>query len=88
MVYGTPTVTMPNKFIKSRIVFAAYNQMEIKNPPIVNNKKEYVETAIKIANDDNLFELKNYYQKKAEERLFNTKKAGEEFNSALLSLFN
>ena len=87
MVYGTPTITMPNKFIKSRLVYGAYNQMKIKNPPIVNNKKEYVEMAVKIANDDNLFKLKNYYQKKAEERLFNTKKAGEEFNYTLLSLF-
>ena len=42
MVYGTPTVTMPTKFIKSRIVSAAYMQMEIEKPPIVKNKNEYV----------------------------------------------
>ncbi len=86
MVYGTPTVTLPTKFIKSRIVTAAYIQMEIDNPPIVKNKNEYVELAINIANKENLLEIKKYYQKKAIEKLFNTAKAGEEFNQVLLNL--
>ena len=86
MVYGTPTVTMPTKFIKSRIVSAAYMQMEIEKPPIVKSKNEYVELAIDIANSDNLLEIKKYYQKKANEKLFNTTKAGEEFNQILLGL--
>ena len=86
MVYGTPTVTMPTKFIKSRIVSAAYIQMEIDNPPIVKNKNEYVELAINIANKENLLEIKKYYRKKAVEKLFNTAKAGEEFNQILLNL--
>ena len=87
MVYGTPTVTMPTKYIKSRIVSAAYMQMEIEKPPIVKNKNEYVELAIDIANSDNLLEIKKYYQKKAIEKLFNTTKAGEEFNQILLNLY-
>ena len=87
MVYGTPTITMPTKFIKSRIVNAAYIQMEIDNPPVVGNKKEYVELAIDIANKENLLEIKKYYQKKAIEKLFNTAKAGEEFNQTLLNLY-
>ena len=86
MVYGTPTVTMPTKFIKSRIVSAAYMQMEIENPPIVKNKNEYVELAIDIANSKKLLDIKKYYQKKAMEKLFNTTKAGEEFNKILLGL--
>ena len=86
MVYGTPTVTMPTKFIKSRIVSAAYMQMEIEKPPIVKNKNEYVELAIDIANNGNLLEIKKYYQKKAMEKLFNTKRAGVEFNQILLGL--
>ena len=87
MVYGTPTVTMPTKFIKSRIVSAAYMQMEISNPPIVKNKNEYVELAIDIANKEDLLKTKKYYQKRAIEKLYNTKKAGEEFNQILLSLY-
>ena len=86
MVYGTPTITMPTKFIKSRIVNAAYIQMEIENPPVVNNKKEYVELAIDLANKENLLEIKKYYQECAMKKLFNTKKAGEEFNQILLDL--
>ena len=87
MVYGTPTVTMPTKFIKSRIVSAAYIQMEIDNPPVVKNKNEYIDLAIDIANKKNLLEIKKYYQECAMKKLFNTKKAGEEFNQILLSLY-
>ena len=86
MVYGTPTVTLPTKFIKSRIVSAAYIQMEIESPPIVKNKNEYVELATEIANKKNLLDTKKYYQIKAREKLFNTFKAGEEFNKILLNL--
>ena len=86
MVYGTPTVTLPTKFIKSRIVSAAYIQMEIESPPIVKNKNEYVELATEIANKKNLLDTKKYYQIKAREKLFNTFEAGEEFNKILLNL--
>ncbi len=86
MVYGTPTVTMPTKFIKSRIVCAAYIQMEVDNAPVVKDKKDYVDLAIDIANKKNLLEIKKYYQKCAIKKLFNTTKAGEEFNQVLLSL--
>ena len=86
MVYGTPTVTLPTKFIKSRIVSAAYIQMEIESPPIVKNKSEYVELATEIANKKNLLDTKKYYQIKAREKLFNTFEAGEEFNKILLNL--
>lgn len=86
MVYGTPTVTMPTKFIKSRIVCAAYIQMEINNSPVVKTKNEYIELAVEIANSENLLEIKKYYQTRAKEKLFNTSKAGEEFNKILLKL--
>ena len=86
MVYGTPTVTMPTKFIKSRIVTAAYIQMEIDNPPVVKNKKEYIDLAVEIANCKDLLKIKKYYQECAMKKLFNTTKAGEEFNQILLAL--
>ena len=86
MVYGTPTVTMPTKLIKSRIVTAAYIQMEIDNPPIVKDKKEYVDMAINLANSKDLFNTKKNYREKARQKLFNTKNAGEEFNQILLNL--
>ena len=87
MFYGTQTVTQPTKYIKSRIVCAAYIQMKIKNPPIVKNKDDYVNKAIEIANDENIVDRKKYYQQAAYEKLFNTKDVSEKFNSILKKLF-
>ena len=87
MFYGTQTVTYPTKYIKSRIVSAAYIQMEVKNPPIVKNKDDYVSKAIEIANDENILDRKKYFQQAANEKLFNTEDVGENFNSILKKLF-
>ena len=87
MFYGTQTVTCPTKYIKSRIVRAAYIQMEVKDPPIVKDKDDYVNKAIEIANDKNILDKKKYYQQAANEKLFNTKDVGEKFNSILKKLF-
>ncbi len=87
MFYGTQTVTCPTKYIKSRIVSAAYFQMEVKNPPIVKNKDDYVNKAIEIANNENILDRKKYYQQAANEKLFNTEDVGENFNSILKKLF-
>ena len=86
MVYGTPTVTMPTKFIKSRIVTAAYIQIEVDNPPIVKNEKEYIEMAVDFANAKDLSNIKKYYREKAKQKLFNTQNVGREFNQILLNL--
>ena len=87
MFYGTQTVTCPTKYIKSRIVRAAYIQMEVKDPPIVKDKDDYVSKAIEIANDKNILSRKKYYQQAANEKLFNTVDVGENFNSILKKLF-
>ncbi len=87
MFYGTQTVTCPTKYIKSRIVRAAYIQMEVKNPPIVKDKDEYVNKAIEIANDKNILDEKKYYQQAANEKLFNTEDVSAKFNSILKKLF-
>ena len=87
MFYGTQTVTCPTKYIKSRIVSAAYIQMEVKNPPIVKDKNDYVGKAVEIANDENILDKKRYYQQAANEKLFNTEDVGEKFNSILKKLF-
>ena len=87
MFYGTQTVTYPTKYIKSRIVTAAYIQMEVENPPIVENKDDYISKAIEIANDENMLDRKKYYQQAANKKLFNTEDVGEKFNSILKELF-
>ena len=73
MFYGTPTVTKPTKYTKSRLVLGAYNQMKIKDAPIVDTINNYVSTAVAIANNKNLDELKKYYSEKAKESLFENK---------------
>ena len=88
MLFGTPTITLPTDHIKSRLVLGAYKQMEIEDPPIAKNIKNYVDLAVNYANRDDIGKLKNIYKKAAEKKLFNTKKAGEEFNKILLDLFN
>ena len=88
MLFGTPTITLPTDHIKSRLVLGAYKQMEIIDPPIAKNIKNYVDLAVNYANSDDIGKIKNIYKKAAEKKLFNTKKAGEEFNKILLNLFN
>ena len=62
--------------------------MEIKDPPIAVSIPNYVDLAVNYANRDDIGELKNKYRKAAEEKLFDTIKAGLEFNKVILDLFN
>ena len=88
MVYGTPTVTMPTKFLRTKIVEGAYKQMKVKNPPVVNNIEDYVSTAVEIANTNSnkLLELKKYYAECAEKYLFENKKALKSFQDIMISI--
>ena len=54
---------------------------------IQKNRNDYISKAVEIANDKNLLEKKKYYQKAANEKLFNTIDVGESFNSILKELF-
>ncbi len=73
MFYGTPTVSKPTKYTKSRLVLGAYQQMQIEEAPIVNSVDEYVNKSIEIANHKNLYDLKNYYNEKAKRKLYENK---------------
>ena len=88
MLFGTPTITFPTDYIKSRLVLGAYKQMEIKHPPIATSIQNYIDLAVEYANKDDIGALKNTYKIAAEKKLFNTKKAGEEFNKIIANLFN
>ncbi len=70
MFYGTPTVSKPTRYTKSRLVLGAYKQMKIEEAPIVGSIDEYVNKAIEIANYKNLYDLKNYYKEKAKKKLY------------------
>ena len=88
MLFGTPTITFPTDHIKSRLVLGAYKQIEIKHPPVATSIQNYTDLAVSYANRDDISTLKNTYKAAAEKKLFNTKKAGEEFNKILTNLFN
>ena len=49
--YGTPMVTFPGSFLRSRLVMGLYNQMRISNPPIVYNNDDYINLSIELANN-------------------------------------
>ena len=88
MFYGTPTVTMPTEHLKSRIVLGAYKQMQINKPPIVSSIDEYVDCAIELANleKNKMLELKKYFQKKADDHLFENKEFIKNIDSILQNL--
>tara|TARA_A100001388_G_C28757446_1_gene495762 strand:- start:15 stop:1688 length:1674 start_codon:yes stop_codon:yes gene_type:complete len=88
MVYGTPTVTMPTKYLRTKIVQGAYKQMKIVKPPVVDNTEDYISTAIEIANMDQnkLLEMKKYYSECAEKNLFENKEALKSFQNVIISI--
>tara|TARA_Y100000996_G_scaffold49360_1_gene33813 strand:+ start:262 stop:1941 length:1680 start_codon:yes stop_codon:yes gene_type:complete len=87
MLYGTPTVTMPTKYLKSRIVTGAYKQMQIEDPPIFNNVDDYVDKSIELANQKNI-DLKIYYKEQAEKYLFENPNAISDLGNIFKSLVN
>tara|TARA_Y100000590_G_scaffold306191_1_gene345431 strand:+ start:406 stop:2478 length:2073 start_codon:yes stop_codon:yes gene_type:complete len=87
MVVGTPTITMPNEFMRSNITAGAYKQMKIKNPPIVDNIDDYVELAIDLAKDKSRnFDYRNTLKNAAKLYLFNDKNAVRKFEKFLLEI--
>ena len=80
--YGTPTVTMPTQYTKSRLVLGAYNQMDISDLnfyPITKSMDEYIEKAINISNSKNLYEIKQNIQIKAKKNLYEKLEVIENF---------
>ena len=87
MLYGTPTVTMPTKYLKSRIVTGAYKQMQIEDAPIFNNVDDYVDKSIELANQKNI-DLKIHYKEQAEKYLFENPNAISDLENIFKSLVN
>jgi len=87
MLYGTPTVTMPTKYLKSRVVAGAYKQMQIDDAPIFNNIDDYVDKCVELANQDNL-DLKMYYKEQAEKNLFENPNVIDDLEKIFKSIVN
>ena len=87
MIYGVPTVTMPNNFMRSRLVAGAYKQMQIKAPPIVNNYKQYVNLCLELANNHNQnFFIREQLLENSKLFLFENYNSINEFNVILEKL--
>ena len=87
MFYGTPTVSMPTKYLKSRIVYGAYKQMKIENPPISYDMNEYVDLCVENANNISI-ELKKYYQTQADRNLFENINAVRDIEQIFKNIVN
>ena len=90
MYYGTPTVTMPSNYLKSRIVKAAYEQMKIENSPVTNTVDEYVDLSIEIANMDKkkALDQKKYLSQQASKHLFENKNFIIELENIFFKIMN
>ena len=51
MVYGTPMITCPGPFMRSRIAAGGYWQMGVADAPVVSNLAEYVSLALALGRD-------------------------------------
>ena len=91
MFYGTPTITMPTNYTKSRLVLGAYNQMEIsdmKFNPIVKTIDDYVNSAVEISNNRNLIDIKHQFKSKAEIKLYENEKSISDLEYVLNKIVN
>lgn len=69
--FGVPVVTMPGQYARGRMVYSYYSVMGVPDAPIAKDTKEYVDMAVKLAND------KSYYQKVSAEILARNEKLFE-----------
>ena len=89
MVYGTPVVTWPGRFMRGRIVAGAYHQMGIENPPIAVSLEDYASLAISLAKDpDRLKIMKRQLSKAARKHLFTDKLYIREFEDFIKAALN
>ena len=78
MVVGTPTITMPTTFMRSRVTAGLYKQMKIPKPPIAKDMKEYVNLAVELATNKNKNnELRKTLKSAAKLHLFKNIKAAK-----------
>jgi predicted O-linked N-acetylglucosamine transferase (SPINDLY family) len=48
---GFPITTMPSQYARGRVVYSYYALMGIENPPVAETPAQYVELAVRLANE-------------------------------------
>ncbi len=80
MALGIPIVTMPMNQARSRIVYAGYKQMDIKNPPVAYSPEEYISICKRLAFDKSYKDdIVSQILTKSKEKLFNNKTIHKEY---------
>ena len=82
MVVGTPTVTLPKKLLRSRMVKGSYDQMKVDTSlTVAKDIDDYVDKSIFLASNKKInLELRENLRKKAKKNLFENENVIDEFN--------
>ncbi|MFA7240403.1 MAG: tetratricopeptide repeat protein [Sulfuricellaceae bacterium] len=84
MVYGTPIVTWPGRFMRGRIVAAAYRQMGVADAPIAQRLEDYAPLALALGRDpERRRALRSASLEAAERELFADMRVVREFEAFL-----
>ena len=88
MFYGTPTISLPTEFMRSRIVLGAYKQMRVDYKKfIASDLDDYVNKAIYFANNPNENEkIKDELRNAADKYLYENENAAKEIDIILKNL--
>ncbi|MFO1160977.1 MAG: tetratricopeptide repeat protein [Reyranellaceae bacterium] len=81
MLFGTPIVTWPGRFMRGRVVAAAYRQMGLADPPIAATLQDYAPLALALGRDPARREALRRASRAAASALFADIDAVREFES-------
>lgn len=84
MLYGTPVVTWPGRFMRGRIVAGRYRQMGVVDAPVAGNLEDYASLALALGRDtERRGALRAELLEAAGRDLFEDMRAVREFESFL-----
>lgn len=87
-LYPAPLVTCPSTFLRSRLAFGLYKQLNIQDAPICKSKEDYVFKAVELANNkkNNLLIREQISEKR--KSFFKNKNVLTEYENFFLNLMN
>jgi predicted O-linked N-acetylglucosamine transferase (SPINDLY family) len=87
--YGTPMVTFPSSFLRSRLVMGLYKQLKINDPSVVNSNEDYINLSIELANNRKKNqEIRNQIIENSNKFFFNNYSVINEFENFFTSLMS
>jgi predicted O-linked N-acetylglucosamine transferase (SPINDLY family) len=88
MLFGTPIVTWPGRFMRGRVVAAAYRQMGLANAPIAETLDDYAPLAVALGRDPLRRESLRRDSQAAADALFADTQAVREFECFVEAALN